>query len=59
MKHTERDYIQTGYQYEKAPTVTDAHAYAQKLRRMLEDETPDDQTTARHLIAQGIQEARL
>lgn len=58
MKHPENDYIQTGYKYEKATGALDGLAYAQKLRRMLEDETPDDQPLARKLIEQGRAEAR-
>lgn len=58
MKHTEHDYIQAGYRYEKSTDPLDASAYAQKLRRMLEAEHQDDHAEARRLIEQGIKEAR-
>lgn len=58
MKHTENDYIQAGYRYERAPTPNAAIAEAQRMRNMLEQETIEDQTKARRLIAQGIEEAR-
>lgn len=58
MKHTENDYIQAGYRYERATTPNAAIAEAQRMRNMLESETIEDQTEARRLINQGIQEAR-
>lgn len=58
MKHTEHDYIQAGYRYERATTPNAAIAEAQRMRNMLESETIEDQTEARRLINQGIQEAR-
>lgn len=58
MNHTEHDYIQTGYKFERATNPDRARAIAQTLRAMLSSETPEDQTEARRLIEQGRQEAR-
>ena len=58
MRHPENDYIQAGYQYERAPTPNAAIAIASRMRMMIESEHPDEQTEARRLIAQGIAEAR-
>ena len=58
MKHAENDYIQAGYQYERAPTPNMAIAIASRMRAMIESERPDEQTEARRLIALGIDEAR-
>ena len=58
MKHAESDYIQAGYRYERAATPNAAIAEAQRMRNMLESETIEDQTEARRLINQGIEEAR-
>ena len=58
MKYTENDYIQAGYRYERATTPNAAIAEAQRMRNMLESETIEDQTEARRLINQGIEEAR-
>lgn len=58
MKHTEHDYIQAGYRYERATTANGAIAEAQRLRLMIESEHPDEQAEARRLIEQGRQEAR-
>ena len=58
MKHPENDYIQAGYQYERAPTPNMAIAIASRMRMMIESEHPDEQADARRLIEQGRQEAR-
>lgn len=58
MKHPENDYINAGYQYERAPTPNMAIAIASRMRMMIESEHPDEQADARRLIAQGIDEAR-
>ena len=58
MKHPENDYIQAGYQYERAPTPNMAIAIASRMRVMIESEHPDEQAEARRLIALGIDEAR-
>ena len=55
MRHTEAQYVTAGYRYEVAKQSL---AEAQRIRTMLETETPDDQTEARRLIEQGRQEAR-
>jgi hypothetical protein len=53
MKHNEADYVRAGYQYERGKLP------AQTLRAMLEAETIEDRTEARHLIERGRSEARL
>lgn len=58
MRHPENDYINAGYQYERAPTPNMAIAIASRMRMMIESEHPDEQAEARRLIAQGIDEAR-
>ena len=52
MKHTESQYIQAGYDYERGRKA------AETLRHMLEAEHPRDRTEARRLIEQGRSEAR-
>jgi len=52
MKHTESQYIQAGYDYERGRKA------AETLRHMLEAEHPRDRTEARRLIEQGRAEAR-
>ena len=58
MQHPENDYIQAGYQYERASTANAAIAIASRMRAMIESEHPDEQAEARRLIALGIDEAR-
>lgn len=58
MNHTENDYIQAGYKYEKAQSLDAGRAQANLIRAMLSSERPEDQTYARTLIEQGRQEAR-
>ena len=58
MKHTENDYIQAGYRYERAASPNAAAAAAQAIRVMLEAERIDDHAEARRLIEQGRAEAR-
>jgi len=58
MRHTESEYIRAGYKYEKERGALANTAQAYVIRRMLESETPEDQTEARRLIAQGREEAR-
>jgi hypothetical protein len=55
MNYTESEYVTAGFRYERA---RQSIAEAQRLRTMLESETPDDQAEARRLIEQGRQEAR-
>lgn len=52
MTHTENDYIQAGYKFERGQTA------AETLRHMIEAEDIDDRAEARRLIEQGRQEAR-
>jgi hypothetical protein len=58
MKHAEADYINAGYKYESAKTPDKARAVAQTIRKMLDEETIEDQQNARYLIERGRQEAR-
>lgn len=58
MKHAEADYINAGYKYESAKTHDKARAVAQTIRKMLDEETIEDQQDARYLIERGRQEAR-
>lgn len=52
MNHTESEYIQAGYRYERGQIP------AETLRRMIESEHIDDRAEARRLIEQGRNEAR-
>jgi hypothetical protein len=52
MKHTERDYIQAGFDYERGRIQADI------LRMMIESEHIIDRQEARRLIDQGRAEAR-
>ena len=58
MNHSEAEYITAGYKYERERGALANTAQAYVIRRMLESETPEDQTEARRLIAQGREEAR-
>ena len=58
MKHTEHEYIEAGYKYEKARSPAASSAQAQAIRVMLEREKIEDHAEARRLIDQGRQEAR-
>jgi hypothetical protein len=58
MKHTEHQYITLGYKYERAPNPNVGKAVAEAIRNLLESESIDDRTEARHLIDQGRKEAR-
>jgi hypothetical protein len=52
MRHTERDYIQAGFDYERGRIQADI------LRLMIESEHISDRQEARRLIDQGRAEAR-
>ena len=52
MQHTEHQYIEAGYRYERGQTP------AETLRQMIESEHIEDRAEARRLIEQGRQEAR-
>ena len=58
MHHSESQYINAGYLYERAPSRFKSAARASTLREMLDRETPADQTEARRLIEQGRKEGR-
>lgn len=58
MTHTEHDYIQAGYRYERASNPDAGRAHAEKIRAMLSDEHPADKPECLRLIEQGRQEAR-
>jgi hypothetical protein len=54
MLHTEHEYFQAGYKYERGhPTIVFT------IREMLDKEKPHDRTEARVLIAAGRAEAAL
>lgn len=52
MNHTERDYIQAGFDYERGRIQADI------LRMMIESEHISDRQEARRLIDQGRAEAK-
>ena len=52
MKHTEREYIQAGYDFERGRIQADI------LRLMIESEHISDRAEARRLIDQGRTEGR-
>lgn len=58
MNHTENDYIQAGYWYEKAKGADQARARAQTIRQMIESERVEDRAHARYLVERGRSEAR-
>lgn len=52
MNHTEAEYINAGYRYEKNSLP------AESIRRMIESERVEDRAEARRLIEVGRREAR-
>jgi hypothetical protein len=54
MIHTEHDYFEVGYKYERGD-----QSIAFTIRSMLDKEKPHDQTEARQMIAAGRAEAAL
>jgi hypothetical protein len=58
VKHTEKQYIDLGYRYEKATSHDAGQAAAQAIRTLLESETIEDRTEARYLVERGRKEAR-
>jgi hypothetical protein len=58
MKHAEVQYISLGFKYERAKSPEAGTAVAQAIRGLLESETIEDRTEARHLVDRGRQEAR-
>jgi hypothetical protein len=59
MKHAEAKYISLGFKYERAQSPEAGTAVAQAIRGLLESETIEDRTEARHLVDRGRQEARM
>lgn len=58
MKHTEHKYIDLGFKYERAQSSDAGKAVAEAIRNLLESESVDDRSEARHLVDQGRKEAR-
>lgn len=58
MKHTESEYINLGYRYERAKSHEAGQAAAQAIRTLLEAERIDDRAEARQLVERGRVEAR-
>jgi hypothetical protein len=57
MKNAYNRYIDLGYRYEMA-TGSDAVAIAKIIKRLLGQENPDSQRSARYFIERGRKEAR-
>jgi hypothetical protein len=58
MRHTEHEYIDLGYRYERAKSPQAGQAVASAIRNLLEHEEIEDRAEARHLVERGRQEAR-
>jgi len=58
MKHAQADYINAGYNYEKANSADKARAVAEGIRKMLQEEHINDQGDARYFVERGRKEAR-
>lgn len=58
MKHTESEYINLGYRYERAKSHDAGQAAAQAIRTLIEAERIDDRAEARQLVERGRVEAR-
>ena len=58
MTHTEAEYIEAGYKYERARSPDAGRARAEAIRAMLVRENLKDHTEARALIERGRAEAR-
>ena len=58
MTHTEAEYIEAGYKYERARSPDAGRARAEAIRAMLARENQKDHTEARALIERGRAEAR-
>jgi hypothetical protein len=56
MKFTEYDYIKMGHAYEYSLTKGNTLAISERIRFMLQQESVDDQSEARYLIATGRKE---
>lgn len=58
MKHSEHQYLDLGYRFEKARSPASTRSVAAEIRALLESETIEDRAEARHLVERGRQEAR-
>lgn len=58
MKHTEAQYIDLGFKYERAQSPKSGQAVAQAIRNLMEAEAIEDRAEARYLVDRGRQEAR-
>ena len=60
MIHSEHKYIDLGYRFEKADSMSPALArsIAADIRRYIESERVEDRAEARRLVEQGRKEAR-
>ena len=58
MKHSEHQYLDLGYRFEKARSPASTRSVAAEIRALLESETIEDRSDARYLIERGRQEAR-
>ena len=58
MKHSEHQYLDLGYRFERAGSPASTRSVAAEIRALLESETIEDRTEARHLVERGRQEAR-
>jgi hypothetical protein len=58
VNHTESEYIEAGYRYERAQSPDAGRARAEAIRAMLATENQKDHAEARALIERGRAEAR-
>ena len=58
MKHSEHQYLELGYRFERAGAQPRAKSVAAEIRALLESETVEDRVEARFLVERGRQEAR-
>lgn len=58
MKHSEHEYLELGYRFEKARSPAATRSVAAEIRALLESETIEDRAEARHLVERGRSEAR-
>lgn len=58
VKHSEHQYLDLGYRFEKARSPASTRSVAAEIRALLESETIEDRAQARNLVERGRQEAR-
>jgi hypothetical protein len=58
MKHSEHEYLELGYRFEKARSPAATRSVAAEIRALLESETIEDRAQARHLVERGRSEAQ-